>query len=151
PQEDDDCAMYFECSMILGEVPPAFVPQSRDYGEAGACARDGGSFLASCRKSGPDGHTQAGSLCSPEGCDAAGGSLRQIIPSFIRPASLIMFWFQGGSQTSCTSASSTPSIVKILLWASCAIAGPIPQPGAVNVIFTSTRVPPPSFFVSLQS
>src|SRR6266576_2937541 len=51
-----------------------------------------------------------------------------------------MFWFHGGSQTSWTSASSTPSIVKILLWASWAMAGPIPQPGAVNVIFTSTRV-----------
>src|SRR5881394_3673851 len=36
-------------------------------------------------------------------------SHRQIMPSFIRPASLIMFWFQGGSKTSCTSASSTPS------------------------------------------
>ena len=30
------------------------------------------------------------------------------MPSFIRPASLIMFWFHGGSQTSWTSASSTP-------------------------------------------
>ena len=57
------------------------------------------------------------------------------MPSFIRPASLIMFWFHGGSQTSCTSASSTPSMLRILLWASCAIAGPIPQPGAVRVIF----------------
>src|SRR5437870_1463437 len=40
----------------------------------------------------------------------------QIMPSFIRPASLIMFWFQGGSQTSWTSASSTPSIDKIFLF-----------------------------------
>jgi hypothetical protein len=61
------------------------------------------------------------------------------MPSFIRPASLIMFWFQGGSQTSWTSASSTPSIVRILLCASCAIAGPIPRPGAVSVFH---RCPP---------
>src|SRR5688500_15960479 len=73
------------------------------------------------------------------------------IPSFIRPASLIMFWFHGGSQTSWTSASSTPSIVRILLCASCAIAGPIPQPGAVSVIFTSTFTPPSGRFVSWQS
>src|ERR1043166_744434 len=73
------------------------------------------------------------------------------IPSFIRPASLIMFWFQGGSQTSWTSASSMPSIVRILLWASCAIAGPMPQPGAVRVIFTSTFTPPSGRFVSWQS
>ena len=71
------------------------------------------------------------------------------MPSFIRPASLIMFWFHGGSQTSWTSASSTPSIVRILLCASCAIAGPIPQPGAVSVIFTSTFVPPSGRFGQL--
>src|SRR5438477_9776711 len=81
----------------------------------------------------------------------AASATDQTIPSFIRPASLIMFWFHGGSQTSCTSASSTPSILRILLCASCAMAGPIPQPGAVNVIFTSTLVLPSSFFVSLQS
>src|SRR5437763_15612437 len=74
-----------------------------------------------------------------------------IIPSFIRPASLIMLWFHGGSHTSWTSASSTPSIDKILLWASCAIAGPIPQPGAVNVIFTSTLVPPSGALINRQS
>src|SRR6202030_2689652 len=79
------------------------------------------------------------------------GMPRYTMPSFIRPASLIMFWFQGGSQTSRTSASSTPSIDKILLCASCAIAGPIPQPGAVSVIFTSTRVPPSSFLINRQS
>src|SRR6266513_529879 len=75
----------------------------------------------------------------------------QIMPSFIRPVSLIMFWFHGGSQTSCTSASSTPSMDKILLCASCAIAGPIPQPGAVSVIFTSTLVPPSGFLIKRQS
>src|SRR2546430_4057838 len=75
----------------------------------------------------------------------------QIMPSFIRPASLIMSWFHGGSQTSCTSASSMPSMLRILLCASCAIAGPIPQPGAVKVIFTSTRVPPSSFLINRQS
>src|SRR5437588_9154946 len=69
----------------------------------------------------------------------------QTIPSFIRPASLIMFWFRGGSQTSWTSASSTPSMLRILLCASCATAGPMPQPGAVKVIFTSTLVPPSGF------
>jgi len=52
------------------------------------------------------------------------GRSSQIIPSLMRPASLIMFWFQGGSQTSWTSASSMPSMDKILLWASCAMAGP---------------------------
>ena len=38
----------------------------------------------------------------------------QISPSFILPASLIMCWFQGGSHTNSTSASSTPGMVKIL-------------------------------------
>src|SRR4029077_11398472 len=78
-------------------------------------------------------------------------ALCQIIPSFIRPASLIMFWFHGGSQTNWTSASSTPSILRILLCASWAIAGPIPQPGAVKVIFTSTLVPPSGFLINRQS
>jgi hypothetical protein len=38
----------------------------------------------------------------------------QIRPSFILPASLIMCWFHGGSQTNSTSASSTPGMVRIL-------------------------------------
>ena len=40
-------------------------------------------------------------------------------------------------------------MVRILLCASCAIAGPIPQPGAVSVIFTSTFVPPSGFSIKL--
>jgi hypothetical protein len=76
------------------------------------------------------------------------GWLHQISPSFIFPVSLIMCWFQGGSQTNSTDASSTPEIDRILSLASWAMAGPIPHPGAVKVIFTSTRVPVPGDFVT---
>src|SRR5258708_39378696 len=65
----------------------------------------------------------------------------QISPSFIFPASLIMCWFQGGSQTNSTDASSTPEIDRILSLASWAMAGPIPHPRGVKGIFTSTQGP----------
>ena len=45
---------------------------------------------------------------------------------------------QGGSQTSWTSADATPGSARIRPRASAAIAGPMPQPGAVSVIFTVT-------------
>jgi hypothetical protein len=59
-------------------------------------------------------------------------------PSFILPSSLIIDWFQGGSQVIRTSASPTPGTRRILPLASSAIAGPIPQPGAVSVMATFT-------------
>mgnify|MGYP003694495409 CR=1 FL=1 len=45
---------------------------------------------------------------------------------------------QGGSQTRSTVASPTPSSAIIFCFASAAIMVPMPQPGAVNVIFTAT-------------
>src|SRR5258708_26794493 len=65
----------------------------------------------------------------------------QISPSFIFPASLIMCWFQGGSQTNSTDASSTPEIDRILSLASWAMAGHTPHTRGVSVIFHSTEVP----------
>src|SRR5688572_17847782 len=65
--------------------------------------------------------------------------LHQYSPSCRRAASLIMLWCQGGSQTTSTFASSTPSIINNLFCTSCASTGPMPQPGAVSVIFTSAR------------
>ena len=62
----------------------------------------------------------------------------QISPSFILPSSLIIDWFQAGSQVMRTSAAATPGTSRILVLASSAIAGPMPQPGAVNVMATST-------------
>ena len=50
---------------------------------------------------------------------------------------------QGGSQTSWTSADATPGSARIRPRASAAIAGPMPQPGAVSVIFTVTWTGPP--------
>jgi hypothetical protein len=49
---------------------------------------------------------------------------------------------QGGSQTSATLTFDTPGIPRIRSCASAASAGPIPHPGAVNVICTSTFFPP---------
>src|SRR5208282_4248283 len=59
-------------------------------------------------------------------------------PSFILPSSLIIDWFHGGSHVIRTSASATPGTRRIFPLASSAIAGPIPQPGAVSVIATFT-------------
>src|SRR5205814_6645402 len=61
------------------------------------------------------------------------------IPSFCLASSLILLGSQGGSHTKSTVASSTPSKVRIFDRASLAIIPPIPQPGAVSVIFTATR------------
>src|SRR5438128_11792590 len=52
-------------------------------------------------------------------------------------ASVIIPWFHGGSQTNSTFASSISSTDSSLFCTSCASRGPIPQPGAVTVIFTS--------------
>jgi len=65
-----------------------------------------------------------------------------IIPISRRAASLIISRFQGGSQTRSTSTSSTPGIVSSFSRASSAIVIPMPQPGAVSVIRTSSRKPP---------
>ena len=62
----------------------------------------------------------------------------QISPSFIFPASEIIAWFHAGSHTSSTAASPTPGTLSIFARASAAIVGPMPQPGAVSVIFTFT-------------
>src|SRR5436190_3990969 len=64
-------------------------------------------------------------------------SPRYISPNCRRAASVIMPWFHGGSQTNSTFASSISSTANSLFCTSCASTGPIPQPGAVNVIFTS--------------
>src|SRR5579859_4193856 len=60
-----------------------------------------------------------------------------ISPNCSFAASVIMPWFQGGSQTSSTLASSIGSSESNLFCTSCASTGPMPQPGAVKVIFTS--------------
>ena len=61
----------------------------------------------------------------------------QSSPSCNLAASVIMPWFQGGSQTSSTLASSIGSMEMSLFCTSWASTGPMPQPGAVRVIFTS--------------
>src|SRR5260370_12875416 len=66
-------------------------------------------------------------------------ALFYIKPSCSLAASVIMPWFHCGSQTSSTLASSTGSRERSLFCTSCVRTGPMPQPGAVNVIFTSTR------------
>lgn len=80
------------------------------------------------------------------GCHAKGSypcesvSIRggnHINPSCSFAASVIMPWFHGGSQTSSTLASSIGSSEMSLFCTSCASTGPMPQPGAVSVIFTS--------------
>jgi hypothetical protein len=63
----------------------------------------------------------------------------QISPSFILPSSEIICWVHGGSQVMRTSASDTPGTRRIFDLASSAMAGPMPQPGAVSVMVTSTR------------
>src|SRR5215469_9107763 len=65
------------------------------------------------------------------------GSKGYISPNWSFAASVIMLWFQGGSQTSSTFASSMGSSASSLFCTSCASTGPMPQPGAVRVIFTS--------------
>src|ERR1035438_6631085 len=62
-----------------------------------------------------------------------------INPSCNFAASVNMLWFQGGSQTSSTDTSSTASRPSNLFCTSCCNTGPMPQPGAVKVIFTDAR------------
>ena len=64
-------------------------------------------------------------------------------PRALRPSGEIICGVQTGSQTMWTLALSTLGSAAILRRASSAITGPIPQPGAVSVIFTSTAWPPP--------
>src|SRR5690606_35445765 len=69
----------------------------------------------------------------------------QNIPVSSRAASDIMLAFHGGSNTSSTSASATVGIISIRLRASSTRISPMPQPGAVRVIFTDTlRWPSPA-------
>src|SRR5258708_11005937 len=75
----------------------------------------------------------------------------QINPSFIFPASLIMCWFQGGSQTNSTDASSTPEIDRILSLASWAMAGPLPHPVARTGLFSLPEVSEFPGFLSCQT
>jgi signal transduction histidine kinase len=65
-------------------------------------------------------------------------------PRIFLPSGLIISALQGGSQTSATSAETTPGTARMRARASAAMAGPIPQPGAVSVIFTVTCEPTPS-------
>ena len=60
------------------------------------------------------------------------------IPSTFRPVSEIICGVHCGSHTMCTFADSTVGRVAIFERASSAMTGPMPQPGAVSVIFTST-------------
>jgi hypothetical protein len=66
----------------------------------------------------------------------------QSMPSFSRASGAIICRFQGGSHTGLTLASEIPAIVINLLLASNAIEAPMPQPGAVSVILTSTLLVP---------
>src|SRR5260370_10558230 len=75
----------------------------------------------------------------------------QISPSFIFPASLIMCWFQGGSQTNSTDASSTPEIDRILSLASWAMACPNPNLRTVKDIFLFTRDSCSGVFLACES
>ncbi|KAG0907623.1 hypothetical protein G6F40_018101 [Rhizopus arrhizus] len=59
------------------------------------------------------------------------------MPVSSRAASDIMCWFHGGSNTSSTSASATVGIISSLLRTSSTRMSPMPQAGAVRVIFTS--------------
>ena len=58
---------------------------------------------------------------------------------------------RAGSQVMRTSALATPGTRRILPLASSAMAGPMPQPGAVSVILTSTRALPLDSFVNCMS
>ena len=66
----------------------------------------------------------------------------QTIPSLRFPSGVIISALQGGSQTTATSASVTPGSARDLLLRVGGDRGPMPQPGAVSVIFTSTRLRP---------
>src|SRR5581483_5093921 len=66
----------------------------------------------------------------------------QTIPRRSLPSGEIICGVHGGSHTSSTSASATPGSPSSFCRASAAIAVPMPQPGAVSVMRTSTRFPP---------
>src|SRR5262249_49814257 len=74
----------------------------------------------------------------------------QAIPSNARPSGDIFSGVQGGSHTTCTSASTTPGRSRSLFLASAAIDPPMPQPCAVKVILTSTREPSANFEISMS-
>ncbi len=57
-------------------------------------------------------------------------------PRIFRPSAEIICGVHCGSQTMCTFADSTLGSAAIFWRASSAMVGPIPQPGAVKVIFT---------------
>src|SRR5216683_2539022 len=70
--------------------------------------------------------------------------LRQSSPRRSRPSGEIICGVHGGSHTRSTLASATPGSESSFWRASIAIDAPIPQPCAVSVILTSTRLAPPS-------
>src|SRR5438445_3192237 len=72
----------------------------------------------------------------------ARAAFHHIMPSCSFAASDIMLRSHTGSKTTSTSALFTPGIDSILDFTSWASTGPIPQPGAVSVIFTFTFVAP---------
>jgi hypothetical protein len=61
----------------------------------------------------------------------------QMRPRTIFPSSEIIDWVQAGSQTRFTSAWLKPGTSKTFDFASSAMAGPMPHPGAVKVIAIS--------------
>ena len=85
---------------------------------------------------------------SPFGCpaivyrSALNLNVNYIIPRSNFAASLNMSRFHGGSQTRWTCASFTSGNASNLFSTSCCKTGPMPQPGAVKVIFTSTLCVP---------
>ena len=69
----------------------------------------------------------SGCLRSPK------GPLNQ--SQLILPSSLIIAWFHGGSRAQLHLRLADSGTPKTFCFASAAIAGPIPQPGAVSVSF----------------
>ena len=72
------------------------------------------------------------------------------MPSCSFAASDIMERSHTGSKTTSTSACFTPGSDSSFVFTSLASTGPMPQPGAVSVIFTFTFEPPPSASCSSQ-
>src|SRR4051812_14635280 len=94
-------------------------------------AREHHGVIPHLRRNGPDGSK---ALVVSDAYRKAGYSK----PSFSRPSADIICGVQTGSHTMCTFADSTCGRLAIFWRASSAIIGAIPQPGAVNAIFTST-------------
>ena len=65
-----------------------------------------------------------------------------IMPSWRRAAYDIMLGFHWGWKTTSMSTSAMFGSLWILRWRSVLSTSPMPQPGAVRVNFTSTRLPP---------